>query len=95
METNSFGRVSRNYAFTQTFHARKLDEILVLCAVKVAAVLYFDFLVKYQLMHSVKSVPIQSISGPYFPEFGLNAKRFRIWEYSVRIRENTDQKNSE
>ena len=34
--------------FTQTFHARKLDEIWVLSAVKVAAVIYFNFLEKYQ-----------------------------------------------
>ena len=33
-------------------------------------------------------------SGPYFPAFGLNAERSpRISPYSVRMRENTDQKN--
>ena len=38
----------------------------------------------------VKSVPIQSYSGPYFPALVL-----RISPYSVRMLENTDQKNSE
>ena len=38
----------------------------------------------------MKSVRIQSFSGPYFPAFGLNTS-----PYLVRIRENTDQQNSE
>ena len=38
--------------------------------------------------HCVESVGIQSFCGPYFPVFGLNT-------YSVRMRENMDQKNSE
>ena len=38
----------------------------------------------------VKSLRIQSYSGPYFPTLVL-----RISPYSVRMRENTDQKNSE
>ena len=33
---------------------------------------------------------IWSISGQYFPAFGLNAERY----YSFRMRENKDQKNS-
>ena len=36
--------------------------------------------------HYVKSVRIRSFSGPYFPAFVLNT--------SFRMRENTDQKNS-
>ena len=40
--------------------------------------------------HCVKSVRIRSFSGPYFPAFRLS-----ISPYSVRMRENTDQKNSE
>ena len=40
--------------------------------------------------YCVKSVRIRSFAGPYFPVFGLNTER-----YSVRMRENTDQKNSE
>ena len=36
-------------------------------------------------MHCVKRVRIQSFSGPYFPAFP--------GPYSVRMRENTDQKN--
>ena len=40
--------------------------------------------------HYVKSARIRSFSGPHFPTFGLNTGR-----YSVRMRENTDQKNSE
>ena len=39
----------------------------------------------------VKSVSIRSFPGPYFPAFGLNT----ICPYSVRMLENTDQKNSE
>ena len=31
-------------------------------------------------IHCVKSVPIQSFSGPYFPAFGLNTE---IYEYNV------------
>ena len=46
--------------------------------------------------HCVKSVRIRSFSGPHFPAFGLNKEEIlRISPYSVRIRENTDQKNSE
>ena len=41
-------------------------------------------------VHCVKSVRIWSYSGPYFNEFGLS-----ISPYSVRMRENTDQNNSE
>ena len=37
-------------------------------------------------MHDVKSVHIRSYFGPHFPAFGLN---------TVRMRENTDQNNSE
>ena len=40
--------------------------------------------------HCVKNVRIRSFSGPYFPAFELN-----ISTYSVRMRENKDQKNSE
>ena len=39
-------------------------------------------------MHCVKSVRYRCFSGLYFPAFGLNSP------YSVRLRENTDQKNS-
>ena len=39
--------------------------------------------------HCVKSVRIRSYSGPHFPAFGLNT------QYSVRMRENADQNNSE
>ena len=42
-------------------------------------------------LHCVKSVLIQSFSGPYFPAFHPNTEN----SYSVRMRENTDQKNSE
>ena len=59
--------------------------------------------------HCVRSVRIRSFSGPYFPTFGLKTERYsvfsriqtengeilRISPYSVRMRENTDQKNSE
>ena len=41
----------------------------------------------------VKSVRIGSYSGPYFPAFGLNTERYS--PYSVRMRENADQNNSE
>ena len=40
------------------------------------------------LWHCMKSV---CVFGPYFPSFGLNTERC----YSVRMCENTDQKNSE
>ena len=49
------------------------------------------------LLHRVKSVHIQSFSGPYFSTFGLNTERYSV---SLRIQydrmgENTDQKNFE
>ena len=40
----------------------------------------------------MKSVRIQSFSGPYFPALKLNTERYGVL---VRMRENTDQKNSE
>ena len=39
------------------------------------------------------SVCIQSFPGPCFPAFGMNTERY--FPYSVRMRENADQKNSE
>ena len=45
--------------------------------------------------HCVKIVRIRSISGRYFPAFRMNTDRYSICPYSVQIRENTDQKNSE
>ena len=42
--------------------------------------------------YCVKSVRIRSDSGPQFPKFGLNTERS---PYSVRMRENVDQSNSE
>ena len=44
--------------------------------------------------HYVKIVRIRSFSGPHFPAFGLNTERYGL-SYSVWMRENTDQKNSE
>ena len=41
--------------------------------------------------HYLKIVRIRRFSGPYFPAFGLKSKS----PYSVRMWENTDQKNSE
>ena len=32
-----------------------------------------------RMMSFVKSVSIWSYSGPYFPVFGLNAKRYRVF----------------
>ena len=49
-------------------------------------------------IHCVKSVRILSYSGPHFPAFGLNTERYsvlRISPYSVRMRENAHQNNSE
>ena len=45
------------------------------------------------LQHCVNCVRIRSYSDPHFPAFGLNTERFR--PYSVRMRESTDQNNSE
>ena len=52
-------------------------------------------LVEAQLMRNmycVESVCIRSFSGPYFPAFALDTERS---EYSVRMRENMGQSNSE
>ena len=47
---------------------------------------------KYTLhRHCVTSVPIRSFFGPDFPAFGLSTERNEV---SVRMWENTDQKNS-
>ena len=43
----------------------------------------------------VKSVRIRCFSGPYFPAFGLNTEIYCKSLYSVQMRENTDQKNTE
>ena len=43
--------------------------------------------------HSVKSVRIRNYYSLYFPAFGLNAES--ISPYSIRMRKNTDQNNSE
>ena len=46
----------------------------------------------------VKSVHIRSYSGPHFPAFGLNTERYFVSlriQYSVRMRENAEQNNSE
>ena len=48
---------------------------------------------KHHHYHCVKSVSIRSYSRPYFPAFQLNTGS--ISPYSVRMRENTDQNNSE
>ena len=46
--------------------------------------------------HYVKSVRIRSYPGPHFPAFGLNIeKNLRVSPYSNRMREITDQSNSE
>ena len=50
---------------------------------------------KIELKYCVKSVRIRSFSGPYFPAFGLNTERYSVLcisPYSVRMRENTEQK---
>ena len=49
-------------------------------------------------MHCVKSVRIRSYSGPYFPAFGLNAKKYGVFlhiqseqgKMQTRITPNTD-----
>ena len=51
------------------------------------------------LVKSTAYKVIRSFSGSYFPAFGLNMERYgeirTIFPYSVRMWENTDQKNSE
>ena len=45
--------------------------------------------------HCVKSVLIRSYYGPHFPAFGLNTEIRSMSPYSVQMRENVDQNNSE
>ena len=52
--------------------------------------IYLLVVIHLQNAHCVKNVCIRSFTGPYFPIFGLNTE-----PYSVQIRENTDEKNSE
>ena len=53
-----------------------------------------DVMSQYYAKHYLKSVLIFSFVGPYFAAFGMNTERYGIFPYSVRMRENTDQKNS-
>ena len=46
------------------------------------------------ISHCVKNVRIRSYSGRHFPAFGLREILF-IFPYSVQMRENADQNNSE
>ena len=50
---------------------------------------------QYTKLHCVKSVRIRSFPGSYFPAFGPNTESESVSTHSVRMRENTDQKNSE
>ena len=47
----------------------------------------------YICIHCIKSIRIQGYSGPHFPAFRLNAKRYSIplHPYSVQMLENADQ----
>ena len=40
--------------------------------------------------HCLKGVRIRSFSGPYFPAFGLNTERYRVWKIQTRKTPNTD-----
>ena len=51
--------------------------------------------VKVSMEHCVKSVRMRSYFGPHFPAFGLNKKIRSISPYSVRMRKNAYQNNSE
>ena len=55
---------------------------------------FFSFLI-LTIPHCVKRVRIRSYSGPYFPAFELNTNIQSNYEYSVRVRENTDQNNKD
>ena len=46
----------------------------------------------YSHLHCLKIICIWRFSGPHFPAFELNTERFFVF---IRMRENTDQKNSE
>ena len=46
------------------------------------------------ITHCVKSIYIQSFSGPCFPTFALNTGRYGTSPYSVQMRENTDKDTS-
>ena len=53
---------------------------------------------KIKRKHCVKSVPVRSYSGPYYPAFGLNAERYSVSvsiqservKIQTRITPNTD-----
>ena len=62
----------------------------VKCKSLMQVLLVLSSLLSFEKLRKVTSVRIRSFSGPYFSAFGLN-----ISPYSVRMRENTDQKNSE
>ena len=48
-----------------------------------------------QNTHCVKSVCTRSYSGRHFPASGLNTERYSMFPYSIRMRKNTDENNSE
>ena len=58
----------------------------------IALILAVNTEMEFHQIHCVQSVRIRSYSGPYFPAFGQNTERY---PYSVRMRENTNQNNSE
>ena len=58
----------------------------------IALILAVNTGMEFHQIHCVQSVRIRSYSGPYFSAFGQNTERY---PYSVRMRENTNQNNSE
>ena len=44
---------------------------------------------KSKMVHCIKSARIRSYSGPHFPAFGLNKKRYSV---SLPMRKNADQR---
>ena len=46
--------------------------------------------------HCINGVRIRNYSGPYFPAFGLNTERYSVsLRIQYKVRENTEQNNSE
>ena len=88
--------ISGHHKFSKTFEFFFWNKRHILKLLIIVFISKFDIQQTcryYRDVHCVKSVHIPSFSGRHFSVFRLNT--VRISPYSVRMRENTDQKSTE
>ena len=66
-----FGHFSRSVIYTHILKVRLKLSMVFLCN-------WWSILKVFLHLHCVKSVPIRSSSGPFFPAFGLNTEIYRV-----------------